>query len=362
RIMDLFSVKYIVSKGELRVPCETVFEDIYETNVSKGKPASLGVRPVSTREIVMRSFLEGAQHARQGEVVALITLRDGAEKVASFPVMAGIHTAEVFLLNDPSKKEAVQHAQCEMWDNWEEGDWYGNVLKGTNYRGIFKLDSLTHFDRIEVNYLYPHGSLVMTRILIRPERHEDMRQQMSSRFKRVFEDNQHGIIIYENKDVLPRAFLANRVEVAASTEAALDRLLDKSFSMTKCVILEEPPPDVFHSSGDAAVKAGGVEIVKYTPNRIEMKATATEDCFLFLSDVYYPGWETLVDGKKKKTYIADYAFRAAYLPAGEHTVVMRFRPKSIMIGGAVSLLALMTLAVGFIRECRKTSRSGSDIR
>jgi len=50
------------------------------------------------------------------------------------------------------------------------------------------------------------------------------------------------------------------------------------------------------------------------------------------------------------------------LPAGEHTIVMRFRPRSVILGGAVSLLAFMAIAVGLISELRKHLHARPDAK
>jgi len=81
----------------------------------------------------------------------------------------------------------------------------------------------------------------------------------------------------------------------------------------------------------------------FSPNKIEISANCPEDSYLFLSEVYYPGWITIVDGKIQKTYRANYAFRAIYLTKGNHNITMNFSPKSFYIGAIISLIFLGTV-------------------
>jgi len=46
-----------------------------------------------------------------------------------------------------------------------------------------------------------------------------------------------------------------------------------------------------------------------------------------------------VDGQQTELYIADYAFRAVRVPAGQHRVEFVYAPSSFSIGAAFSLAA-----------------------
>ena len=90
-VVDLFGVRFIVSKGALRVPCEVIYQDPHEIHLRAGESATLPAgRTVSAGAIVLESFLEGAAGAAQGEAVAEIVLQAGGREVAVVPVRAGV--------------------------------------------------------------------------------------------------------------------------------------------------------------------------------------------------------------------------------------------------------------------------------
>jgi uncharacterized membrane protein YfhO len=69
---------------------------------------------------------------------------------------------------------------------------------------------------------------------------------------------------------------------------------------------------------------------------------------LVLSEPYYPGWSATVDGKPAPLLRADYAFRGVALPAGKHTVEMRYRSRPTEIGlvfSVVGLFGLLALSI-----------------
>lgn len=84
-------------------------------------------------------------------------------------------------------------------------------------------------------------------------------------------------------------------------------------------------------------------INKYTANEVAIKANMENAGFLVLSDAYHPDWKAYVDGNPTKIYQTDYLLRSIFLPAGEHEVKFVFVPQWFYIGGAVSLIALLSL-------------------
>ena len=102
-------------------------------------------------------------------------------------------------------------------------------------------------------------------------------------------------------------------------------------------------------SGDEDV----IEMVSYTPNELQYRYTAQAGRLAVFSEIYYPdGWTAwLEDGTQVPVLRCDWTLRAALLPAGEHTLTMRFAPSSYSVGAAVSracsiaLLLMLVLAL-----------------
>jgi uncharacterized membrane protein YfhO len=74
-----------------------------------------------------------------------------------------------------------------------------------------------------------------------------------------------------------------------------------------------------------------------------------------LTDIYYPGWNVYVDGKKENLERANYAFRAVHLEAGPHSIRFAYEPISLLLGICsvamfTFLLACLTIAGLLKRE------------
>jgi len=100
------------------------------------------------------------------------------------------------------------------------------------------------------------------------------------------------------------------------------------------------------------------EIERYQPERVEIATDSPREGFLVLSDTYRPGWSALVDGARAPILRAQTAFRAVRVPAGKHRVLFLYRPASLRLGAAVSVLALAVLvawpAISWFRLRRST--------
>lgn len=149
--------------------------------------------------------------------------------------------------------------------------------------------------------------------------------------------------IYQNKNVLPRAFVVAKYKVLPDKEDMFTELTSEEFDPAAYVILEQEPELHFTSAGSSAGESSAT-IVEYTPNRVTVEAEMSSDGFLVLSDLYYRGWRAFVDGQEQRVYKADHIFRAVRLTEGRQIVEFVFDPVSFKVGLSISVLALLVMS------------------
>lgn len=89
-----------------------------------------------------------------------------------------------------------------------------------------------------------------------------------------------------------------------------------------------------------------IQMTYYAPNELRYHYNATTARTAVFSEVYYPeGWTATVDGAPLDLFRADWIFRAANLPAGDHEVVMRFEPKIYSVGESASRASSLVLFI-----------------
>lgn len=89
-------------------------------------------------------------------------------------------------------------------------------------------------------------------------------------------------------------------------------------------------------------------LTSYEPNQLVYETSSPQDGIVVFSEIYYPGWTATIDGKPADIARADYILRAMNVPAGKHTIEMRFDPQSLHITEGIAYGAMALLLVGVI--------------
>jgi hypothetical protein len=162
----------------------------------------------------------------------------------------------------------------------------------------------------------------------------------SETYHKVFQ-TESGWEIYENRNVLPRFFMAGDYEVAENKEDVLLKIYDQNINLRDTLILENEPSLKVSSKGD-------VRLISYKPQRVEFRTESNGNSLLFLSDNYYPEWKARIDGNDAKVLVANYSFRAVEVSEGEHNVEFYYYPEKFLLGLKISLLGLVGLVLSLI--------------
>lgn len=161
--------------------------------------------------------------------------------------------------------------------------------------------------------------------------------------------------VYRNPDYLPRVFLVNQVEFYQDQSQGVLRLMDKTFNPGEVALLEGHGEVERPKAESGRVFRCTTRMVHYSDNEFELETETSEDAILVSSEVYYPGWRVMIDGKSSPILLVDTAFRGARVPAGKHVVRMEYKPLSFKLGAVISLLAGTVLAGCFVASLRRRS-------
>lgn len=177
--------------------------------------------------------------------------------------------------------------------------------------------------------------------------------------REVFRDPAEGVVVYENTNVLPRAFRVHRVEPSPSVDTALTRLGD-GFDFRHAALVETGAAlAVQRALGAAkdATDAGTTAIRAETPGSVTIATAGASPALLVLADLAYPGWRAEVDGAAVPVLTVDGVLRGVVVPSGDHVVTFRYRPTSVLVGMLVTIVALAALVPYGRRAARAHARS-----
>jgi hypothetical protein len=145
--------------------------------------------------------------------------------------------------------------------------------------------------------------------------------------------NEHWLAV---PDPLPTVRLVTCARVSGDPAAALNAL-----PLNAGVVCERPLPL-------AGGPVGRIKSIVERPGEIRVRAAGETAQMIVVAQSYHPGWRVSVDGTPGRVERVDGDFLGCLLPPGDHQVVFRFRPISLVAGQAISTLALALLAMGAV--------------
>jgi hypothetical protein len=136
---------------------------------------------------------------------------------------------------------------------------------------------------------------------------------------------------------------------ASGSDDALEKVLSGSMDLEREAVVEG-----VEAGGGPICPIGGLskevpnarlELASADSDRLEIHVSGGGSGWVVLSDVWYPGWQAMVDGRSVPIARANYLFRAVPVPAGAHEVVFVYRPASFYFGAFLSMAGWAVLAV-----------------
>ena len=88
-----------------------------------------------------------------------------------------------------------------------------------------------------------------------------------------------------------------------------------------------------------------IELLEYQPNYLKYQVNSEKGGTVVFSEIYYPGWQSTIDGEETPHGRANYILRAMNVPAGKHVVEFKFNPKSLHTTETIAFIALGLLAL-----------------
>ncbi len=155
-----------------------------------------------------------------------------------------------------------------------------------------------------------------------------------------------GLTVYENLDVLPRAYFAGETEVIEDSDTAMRRLQEPDFDPAEIALLSAPIEARITPLDSSSVAI--VNPVHHGPRRISYELETDAPRLLVVSEVYYPaGWSATLNGESIPIHRVNYLLRGVAIPPGQHILEMTFNPDSYVWGKRISLFSTI-LVYGLI--------------
>jgi len=148
--------------------------------------------------------------------------------------------------------------------------------------------------------------------------------------------------LYENTNVLPKAWIVGNIKSVKSQRESLMEVLLGGFDPSRTAIVYN-----YNGKNNRKDVDGQVSVVSKTENKIELISSSNTGGLLVLSEIYYePGWRATVNGIEAPIYQTNHVLRSVEIPPGENEVIFEYDTdtwqKTRMLS-RVSLLSVLLL-------------------
>lgn len=147
---------------------------------------------------------------------------------------------------------------------------------------------------------------------------------------------------FEMPNRFPRAWVVFNKTVVGKNEIE-QRMRADEFDYSKEVVFTE---DNGHQTG--AGTSSKVTFKNYSPNEMNLEVEADAAGFVVFSEIYYPAWKAVVNGKETKVLNANYSFRALPIEKGTNTIKMYYDSDLQSTGKMISLITMLLSVIGLV--------------
>ena len=156
-------------------------------------------------------------------------------------------------------------------------------------------------------------------------------------------------------------FVAFRAVQAAEIKDKLGIFTRSEFDPRKEVITEKDL-NLPGLSGNTETSPAEIVVREEIQGRGWYSASLPREGLAIFPGNYAPGWHARVDGRRAEVFEANLFAKGFLVPAGDHEIVLRYRPASFLWGAAASvgslgcsLIALAVFSIGSRRKARPAS-------
>ena len=149
-----------------------------------------------------------------------------------------------------------------------------------------------------------------------------------------------------NPHAYGNAWFVNKVQYVNNANEEIDAL--DSIIPTETAVVDARFKDVLKGATESYKDSlSSIRLTSYAPNRLTYETNNAQDGIAVFSEIYYPdGWHVTIDGQPAELARADYILRTMHVPAGQHTIEMRFDPTSLHVTEGIAYGALALLVKG----------------
>lgn len=162
----------------------------------------------------------------------------------------------------------------------------------------------------------------------------------------IFPLQGNSTIPLQNPYAMGNAWFVSEVKTVNNADEEMSTLLQ--IDPQKTVVVREPQQKDEQLIPSTIDSTQYIRLTQYAPNKLTYEVSSPKGGTLVFSENYYPGWTSEIDGVPAPHIRANYVLRAMNVPAGKHTIVFSFYPKTLQTTETIAYIALIILGLGVV--------------
>jgi hypothetical protein len=153
-----------------------------------------------------------------------------------------------------------------------------------------------------------------------------------------------GINVYSVTPSLPRVRTVHKV-IAAMPDEMRGMLSDANTDLAATAISQDNIGGI-----ESCAAKDDLEIEVFRPGALAVTATMACTGLMVVGDSYFPGWTATIDGRPARVHEIYGVVKGVVVPTGTHRVKLEYRPWTVLAGGLMTALGLLTACIVAIKK------------
>jgi hypothetical protein len=362
--LDLLNARFLVTYSNLTIDRDELIErgeigfakQDLPTDLLNDGEINFGNASCEGDTLAVVTTMADSAAIENGTPIARAEIRTANGQTIARDILAGVHTAE-WAHERSDVRSVVRHSLAPIFDTLPGDE--QNSFPGHRYLAVIPLGQRYEISQVTIKKIpntapikvwkgsvYDSGAKNSIPLRTAGEKETVNNIPDPSRWTEVYRTK--DTIVYRNDRAMPRVWLVGDVKVAVAEEA-LKTIIGESnieFDPRKTALIEtdlKSAPFLSQLPYGRFSPDASAKITSYEPNKLKIETSADQPSFLVVSEINYPGWIAMIDGKEEPIFQTDYLLRGVALPAGKHTIEMRYTAPEFWNGLYVSSLTLLIL-------------------
>lgn len=163
----------------------------------------------------------------------------------------------------------------------------------------------------------------------------------------------HHYVVYRNNNSVPRFRLTDKVFVARTLNDYHQGLVSDEYDLENAYV----ESDVWKDTSPETYLESSVSVITDSDLHIELQTSSNKEAFLVIADLYFPGWDVQIDGKPVEYFPTNIIQRGIIVPAGEHTISMKYEPTQYQLGKNITIAGYSIVLLGLLLSLWRARQS-----